>query len=162
MTNDDLPFEVNVAREYVAVFREKLTERVPDPSKTQLIRTDFSYTMEELSSLLQLLGAHLSTLTALVGELEADNYVMGEGYKSIMAIALGKYSGEATQVSAKQGDILAQDSRLQRVKFNEIQTAACLTLAKAWRKSYEDAYTTVSRIGSFDMSEAALQTARHN
>lgn len=155
------PFSVAVGRAYLQEFRTKLAERVPDPSVHQLIRTDYEYSLTELKDLLQILGAHLSTLTSIVGQVEADHHIMTEGFKSGMQIGIAEYKGEASQVSVRQGEVFAGSSTLKGVKELEIETEACLILAKSWRKSYEDAYTTVSRIGSFDMTEAALQTSRH-
>lgn len=162
MADDEvvIPFGITVARGYLRLCREKLISRVPDPTEHQLIRTDYEYSMTELKDLLQILGAHLSTLTALVGEIEADHHIMSEGFKLGMQKGLAEYTGEATQVSVKQSEVIVGDSGLAKVKEYEIEIEACLILARSWRKSYEDAYTTVSRIGSFDMSEASLQ-GRH-
>jgi hypothetical protein len=160
MPDESIPFGISVAREYLKICREKLISRVPDPTEHQLIRTDYEYSMTELKDLLQILGAHLSTLTALVGEIEADLHIMAEGFKLGMQTGLADYKGDATQVSVKQSEVMVGDSQLSRIKEYEIEIEACFILAKSWRKSYEDAYTTVSRIGSFDMSEAALQ-GRH-
>ena len=142
-------------------FAAQLEELVPNPVKRRLINTEHEYTALELKDLLQMLGSHLATLTAVAGKLEAECHLLKETFKKDMSMALARNATSATQVAIKEGEILVINKELQQIKYMQIESEAFFLLVKSWRNAYDDAYTSISRIVTLEIGEISLQTSRN-
>lgn len=126
-----------------------------DPSKYRLIDPEHQYTPDELRSLLQRFGSFLSNLHAIEQKLVAQNYALKEGLKTGLKVTASKTESKAKSVGDRDAEILSSNELLLETRRLEIDTGSLIELVSGWRKSYESAYATTSRLITLLLGEAA-------
>lgn len=131
------------------------------PGKERLIEIGKEYNPTELRDMLQTFGSNVSTLHVIEGKISGHCHGLREGFKTGMAIAIARLDSKAATITAKENEILDKQELFRDTKKLQIKNEACLELVQGWRKAYENAWSTVSRIISLEIGEASLQTGRH-
>lgn len=135
-----------------------LEKEMLNPAKSRLINHNHEYTSGELRGLLQYLGSCVSVLHTMVAKTEAQGYALDDSFKVGMQKAIKDITGPT--LTEREATVLDQNEIFRRTKKMSINHKAILTLLKGWVKSYEAAYTAVSRMMSLDIGEISLQTSR--
>lgn len=142
-------------------YEREIGKIIPDPVKNPLIQTDHEYTPTELSDMLQQLGSYLSILYAHESKVEAHCNALREGFKTGLQVAMARYETESKTVKGQEAEILSGNELFLQTKRMEIKDESILLVISGWRKAYEQAYATISRIVSLRIGEVSLQTGRH-
>lgn len=159
MTED---FSIASARQKLDNFKDQLEKLVPNPGANRLLDLNREYTPDELRSLLQQFGSYISSLAAVVGQIEAEHLIVSEGLKTGMEIAMEQMELKGTTITQRKAELMANDSRFADLRKLEIMNEAMLALVRGWLKSYESAYASVSRIITLFIGETTVQSGRYN
>lgn len=142
-------------------FERDLEAQLPNPSKSRLIDTEREYSPKELNDAMQIFGGYLSILYHLEGKCEAQCHALKEGFKNGMIVAMARSPSASSTLTAKEGEILSENQLFSDTKKLQIKHESTLMLIQGWRKSYEQAFATISRIVTLRGSEAQFQTTRY-
>lgn len=151
-------FTVEGAQTKLDGFIADLTKLVPNPGAQRLLEINREYTPPELRSLLQQFSSYLSTLYGFQGRIEAESILINEAYKTGSDVAILD-SIEGT-ITAKKARLIKENPAYARLRRLEIQNDAYKALLAGWIKSYESAYTGVSRIITLTVGELGAQSSR--
>lgn len=139
----------------IADIEKELTSMgIPDPSKYRLISIDHQYTPSELRDLLQKFGSYLSNLFAVEQKLVAQNHALKEGLKTGLKVAMQNLEDKKGSVTDRESEVLSNNELLLNTRRLEIDTASLMELVSGWRKAYESAYATASRLITLMIGEA--------
>lgn len=138
-----------------------LERLMPNPGKVRLLDLEVEYSPYELRELLQRFGSYLATLHHMESLIEAQGHALKEGFNNGMKVAMAQTTSKETTVTGKESEILASNEVFKHTKRMQIDHEATLLLVKGWRQSYEQAWSTVSRLMSLVIGEAQLQTNRY-
>lgn len=153
-------FTIEGAQGWLDDFQTRLETTVPCPyGRTLELGRD--YTSVELENLLQTFGAHLANLFATEGRIKAECHLLKEGYKNGMRVAVARHGSLAdTTVSGREGQILSENESFRNVLSLLIKNEAALELIEGWRRAYDQAYASTSRIVALQIGEMNMQSGR--
>jgi hypothetical protein len=126
---------------------------IPNPSGTYLIDINKEYSPEELRSLLQRFGSYLSILYGLEGKVEGQCHALKEGYKTGLQVALVRQTTNGKTVKDREGEIVSGNDMFLTTRRMEIDNESVLKVIQGYRKSYESAYNTISRLITLMLGE---------
>lgn len=139
-----------------------LEKIMPNPGKGLLIDINHEYTPLELRDLLQRFGAFLSTLNHTEGLIEAQCHTLKEGFKTGLSVAMSTRESKETSISGREAEVLASSDLLKTNRRMQIDNEATLLLIQGWRKAYEAAYQTASRLVTLFIGESQMTSDRYN
>lgn len=127
---------------------------IPNPAGTRLIDWDKQYSPPELRDMLQRFGSYLSILYGLEGEIEGQCHALKEGYKTGVQVAMVRSESAAKTIKDREGEVISGNELFLSTKRMEIDNESILKLVQGYRKAYESAYNTISRLITLMLGEA--------
>lgn len=153
-------FSIEGARKHVDDFEAGLEKLVVNPRKERILPIDREYTPVELRDMLQRFGSSLAILSSMEGKIESECHLLKEGLKTSTAITVVKEKPKTGSVSGDEAFVLEGSEALRHIRKLQIYNESVLLALKGWRRAYDDAYVSVSRMISIQIGELTLQTGR--
>lgn len=156
-----MPEEYSLYRTYEKMdsIVKDLEKIAPNPITTRVIEYDKEYTPQELRDLLQRFGSFLSTIHPLEARIEAECYAIREALKTGMAICIANLDEKGT-VKDREAMVMASNEGLRKTRMLQIDNESSLIIVQGWRKAYESAYSTTSRLITLALGEAEFMSSR--